>query len=385
VVLTILGDIFTLQERASIQGLFSAVWGTSALAGPALGAYLVNTFGWRSIFFVNLPAGLLGLGVLAWKYRDVEKPHSTDLDLPGALALAAGCTAILLLVSRLGPEGWSAPMIAALCAVAIISLVYFGRHERRAGNPILPMHFLFSREIGPSIAGSFVVGLGFLSLDTYVPLYVQGGRGGGATAAASVVTPVMLTWALSSFVAAPLLVRWGFRKTALIGASLIAIGFAGLFFCAQFDAPHWVLTAVLSITGFGFGPASMSYLLAAQDSVAWQQRGIATSAVGFFRSIGGAVGIGILGAMFNTLAWPDLQTLRDRGIAPTSLLDPAMHGKIPPDALASAHGAIASALTWVFLAMGLSAVSGILVTTLMRQTKCEHPVKRSEGLEALAG
>src|SRR6476620_7281538 len=82
IVLTILGDIFTLEERAKIQGVFSSIWGTSSLAGPALGAFLVNTFGWRSVFFVNLPFGLLGLGVLMWKYHDREKPHSTDLDLP---------------------------------------------------------------------------------------------------------------------------------------------------------------------------------------------------------------------------------------------------------------------------------------------------------------
>src|SRR5262249_55568163 len=89
VVLTILGDIFTLEERARIQGFFSAVWGTSALVGPALGAFLVNTLGWRSVFWVNLPFGMLGLGVLMWKYHEHEKPHSTDLDLPGVVALAA--------------------------------------------------------------------------------------------------------------------------------------------------------------------------------------------------------------------------------------------------------------------------------------------------------
>ncbi len=95
VVLTILGDIFTLEERARIQGFFSGVWGTASLAGPMLGAYLVNTFGWRSIFFVNLPFGLIGLAVLTWKYHDVEKPHTTDLDLPGALTLGVGCMTLL--------------------------------------------------------------------------------------------------------------------------------------------------------------------------------------------------------------------------------------------------------------------------------------------------
>ncbi len=118
VVLTILGDIFTLEERARIQGWFSAVWGTSSLAGPAVGALLVETLGWRSIFFVNLPFGALGFGVLAWRYHDHERPHSTDLDLPGVGLLAIGCTSILALVS-LGLDGMStarSPFIAGHCA-----------------------------------------------------------------------------------------------------------------------------------------------------------------------------------------------------------------------------------------------------------------------------
>src|SRR5207302_405880 len=148
VVLTIQGDVFTLEERARIQGFFSAVWGTAALAGPALGAYLVKFFGWRSIFFVNLPFGTIGLAVLMWKYHDVEKPHSTDLDLPGALTLAVGCTTLLALVSRLGPGGWSWPAGVALLAIAGASVIYYRIHERRAANPILPVEFILSRTIG---------------------------------------------------------------------------------------------------------------------------------------------------------------------------------------------------------------------------------------------
>src|SRR5207237_10861411 len=109
VVLTILGDIFTLEERPKVQGFFSAVWGTASLAGPALGAFLVNTLGWRSVFFVNLPFAALAFLVMMWKYRDREKPHSTDLDLPGVLLLAIACTATLVLVSDLGPGGWKVP------------------------------------------------------------------------------------------------------------------------------------------------------------------------------------------------------------------------------------------------------------------------------------
>src|SRR5438552_308287 len=125
VVLTILGDIFTLQERAKIQAFFSAVWGTSSLAGPALGALLVKTLGWRSIFWVNLPFGTLGLIVLAWNYH--ERRHERekiDLDLPGVLSLAVASMALLSLVSRLGPAGWSSHMIALLGALTIAARAF---------------------------------------------------------------------------------------------------------------------------------------------------------------------------------------------------------------------------------------------------------------------
>src|SRR4051812_22848186 len=201
VVLTILGDIFTLEERAKIQGFFSAVWGTSSLAGPALGAFLVKGLGWRSVFYVNLPFGLAALVVLMWKYHDKEKPHSTELDLPGAAALAVVCTAVLALVSRLGPGGWGAGMVTLLLVASVAGMVYVIRHERVVGNPIIPGELVTRSDVWPSLVASGLLGVGFLCLDTYVPLYVQGGKGGGVFAAAGVVTPVMLTWALSGIFA----------------------------------------------------------------------------------------------------------------------------------------------------------------------------------------
>jgi MFS family permease len=387
VVLTILGDIFTIEERARIQGFFSFVWGGAALAGPALGAFLVNTFGWRSIFFVNLPFGAIGFAVLAWKYHDREKPHSTDLDLPGVILLAIACTALLSLVSRLGPDGWSWPVATALLLIAIGGIAWFVRIETRAANPVMPPALMIRPAIGPSLIGSMLLGVGFLSLDTYVPLYVQGARGGGATAAASVVTPVMLAWATSGILAAPLMVRWGFRKTALCGCAMTILSFTGLLICAITDAPHWVLTGVLLISGLGFGPASMSYLLAAQDDVAWQQRGIVTSSIGFFRTIGGAVGIGVLGMLFNILTAPAMHRLREQGINPGQLLDPHQRADVTSSVLQSASSSIGHGLTWVFGAMLIGAVLQTAVTLLMPAAarKSDHVVNRSEAIEAMAG
>lgn len=385
VVLTILGDVFTLAERAKMQGLFSAIWGTASLAGPALGALLVKTLGWRSVFFVNLPFGIIALAVLLWKYHDREKPHSTYLDLPGLAALTVGCSALLALVSRLGPGGWPIWVSIPLLIIASACAILFIRHERRAPNPIMSPQLMMDRLIGPSMLGSLIFGAVFLSLDTYAPLYMQGGRGGDAKAAAQVVTPVMFTWALSSFLAAPLLIRFGFRKIALIGTLLIIVGFSGLYIFSSAGAPTWTITTVLAISGFGFGPVSMSFLLAAQHAVEWQQRGVITSSITFFRMIGGAIGIGLLGTLFNLLTNSKIEYLRALGIAPADVLNPEAHKKLPPELLKYAQNMIASALVWVFAAMVLLAIVQLGVTMLMPRRQVEHRPTPAEGLEAIGG
>ncbi len=385
VVLTILGDIFTLAERAKIQGLFSAIWGTASLAGPALGAFLVNAFGWRSIFFVNLPLGIIAAAVLAWKYHDHEKPHSTDLDFPGAVALALGCMSLLALVSGIGPGGWSIGMCGGLLSIAAISLSFFVFHELRTPAPIMPPRLMRQRSIGPSMIGSLLLGVAFLSLDTYVPLYVQAVRGGGATAAATVVTPVMLSWALSGILAAPMVVKFGFRQIALVGASLVVISFTGLLLGAIHNWPNWSITAILALCGLGFGPASMSYLLAAQNAVTWQNRGVITSSVQFFRTIGGAVGIGLLGAMFNFLTRTEMDKLSATGVSASALLDPHARSALPTDALRAASSAIAGGLILVFAAMLASAMLLLSVSCLMSKGKSDHAVGAVEAMEAIAG
>lgn len=383
VVLTILGDIFTLEERAKIQGLFSAVWGIAAMAGPALGAFLVKTLGWRAIFFVNLPLGILGLLVLIWKYHEHHKPHPTDLDLPGVASLAVACTAVLTLVTRAGAEGLSWWMSLALLALSGGALTYFIRHERRAAHPIMPASLMLHRTIGPSLAASFLLGLAYMCIDTYVPLYIQGGRGGDASEAAGAITSVMLTWAIVNVFAAPLLIRWGFRKTALVGASLIAAGMAGLFICSWLAAPSWVLTVVLSLTGLGLGPCSLSYLLAPQEAVAWQQRGSVTSSIGFFRTIGGAIGVGMLGALFNLLLRPEFSRLQSQGIKPDAVLDQKLQQQLGATVVGSIHQAVASALVWVFAAMLLLALLQLAVTTLMPSRHLDHRIRPSEAFEAV--
>jgi MFS family permease len=230
-----------------------------------------------------------------------------------------------------------------------------------------------------------ILGLTIFGIDVYVPLYVQGGLGGGVGAAAWAVTPVMLNWALSGIIAAPLIVRWGFRKVAVVGSLLVLIGMSSLLACALTGAPRWVMTATLAITGFGFGPASMSYLLAAQHAVPWQRRGIVTSGIQYFRTSGGAIGIGLLGALFNLLIRPNLAHLQAEHVTPQALLDPVLRDRLPPTVLHSIGQTISGGLLWVFVAMVGFAVASVIVSSMMSAGKTEEPIGASEAMEAMAG
>jgi hypothetical protein len=204
-------------------------------------------------------------------------------------------------------------------------------------------------------------------------------------AAAGVVTPVMLTWAISGVFAAPLVVRWGFRKTALLGSTLVVVGFAGLLAGAVLHWSGGALTAVLAVTGFGLGPASMAFLLAAQDAVGWQQRGVVTGMVQFGRTMGGAVGIGVAGALFNLLIRPEMVRLEAMGVRPGMLLDPETRGSLSAGTLADVQGMIAGALVWVFVMMLVVAVAQWFVVLRMPRGKAGRVVGKVEAMEAAVG
>jgi MFS family permease len=248
----------------------------------------------------------------------------------------------------------------------------------------MPPSLMLTRAIGAPIAAGALLGLAVFAIDTYVPLYVQGGLGGSVKQAAMTVTPVMLAWASSSFVAAPLVIKVGFKRAAIVGACITAIGLVGLLLCEIYSAPIGVLTATLFVCGCGFGPASMSYLLSAQESVKYQQRGIVTSAVTYFRTMGGAMGVGLLGAVFNFFATPGLAYLKSRGITPAKLMDPHQLKEIPPELLHPAQGAIIHALLWVFTAMLVLSLVQVTLSSLIPARKASHKPTPAEAMESMA-
>jgi MFS family permease len=298
IALTVSGDLFSLEERARVQGLFSSVWGAASLVGPLLGAWMTITFGWRSIFTINIPLGILALVLVATQMIESRATLPDPLDLAGAASLAAGVTALLFaLLQRPGEGGLGWPARAALLVAAAVSLALFVRLQTRRTHPLIPPSLFREVQTAAPYLGGVLMGTTIYGIDTFVPLFVQGARGGTAGAAGAVVTPLVFLWAISATVAARLIVRFGFRRTARWGAILIIVGLVGLVAAAWLNASVPWISAACAVVGAGLGPSSMSQVLAIQNVVAERERGVATSLVPFFRTVGGSIGVGALGGL----------------------------------------------------------------------------------------
>lgn len=301
IALTVTGDLYSLEERARVQAFFSGVWGFASLVGPLLGAFLTVTFGWRSIFTINVPLGLVALFLVATKMIESRKPGSDPLDVAGALTLALGIGALLFAVLQrtgAGALGTGGRLVLAVLGFALLGL--FARLQAGRKHPLIPPDLFRHADTAAPYVGGILLGTTIYGVDTFVPLFVQGARGGTAGAAGAVITPLVLFWALSAVVAARIIVRFGFRTTARAGALLILAGFVGLLAAARFDAPVAAISAACGLIGAGLGPSSLSQVLAIQNVVEEGRRGVATSLVPFFRTVGGSLGVGALGGVLGT-------------------------------------------------------------------------------------
>jgi multidrug resistance protein len=377
IVITMLGDLFTLRERARVQGLFSAVWGLSSVAGPIIGGYLTDNVGWRWVFFVSVPFAIVAIVMLAWYVTEpaIERKVA-PIDWAGAGLLSAGLSALLLLVLDGSQHGVGTAV--GLLVGSVVLLVLFVFRELRAADPILPMDLMVRPVIAASLAGSCLVGAILFGIDTYIPLYIQGVQGGDARLAGRALMPLFLTWAFSVAVAAKAVVHRGLRFGGMFGAFFITAGSMGLVLGAAF--PAWYRIAFypgLVLVGLGMGPASLSFILSVQHSVKWGQRGVATGAVIFLRTIGGALGVGLLGA---ALGWELASRLAESGatgINVTAALRPETHRFLTAGQLEMVQAHLGHALRDVYLQMAALGV-GMMICTLWLPNKQETHASASE-------
>ncbi|VVJ18506.1 Uncharacterized MFS-type transporter [Amycolatopsis camponoti] len=365
--MTVIGDLYTVEERARVQGYVASVWGIASVVGPTLGGVFAEYLDWRWIFFINLPLGAIA-ALMLWRNfaeRVERKPHKVDYT--GAALLTVGCSLVILGLLE-GGVAWawgSVPSVAIFVTGAVL-LVAFVLVEKRAAEPVLPL-WVFTRRI--LVGGNLlavVVGAVLMGLTSYLPTYAQGVLGAGALVAGFAVAALTVGWPISASLAGKIYLKIGFRDTALIGTVFVV---GGAVLVATLDASSSIWSAALAafVLGLGLGLTSSPTLVAVQSVVGWDRRGVVTATNLFSRSLGSAVGAAVFGAIANA-------TLASRFASPPA----EVAGKLPPSVDATSlvlgghadspvatfvRGALAEATHYVFV--GLLVVAGVSVVALL--------------------
>jgi EmrB/QacA subfamily drug resistance transporter len=358
-VFIIIGDLFSLEQRARLQGLFSGVWGISSIAGPLLGGFIVDQASWQWIFWINIIPGLAATAIVWFAWIDRARAHDApprSIDYAGALLLTAGAVALLMSLTDLGAS-WALPTLAG-------ALTLFGALvwvERRASDPVLPIGLFRDRMFLVACGHGVLAGCAVFGGATFVPLYVQGVLGTNATEAGAALMPMLLAWVFSSIPGTRLLLRLGYQAIALAGMVALVIGAFPLMFLDT-QTNRMLLMTSLGLMGFGMGFSIPAFLIAVQSTVERSKLGTATSTLQFSRSIGGAFGIGVMGAILSAIVVAHLVAAGlDASTSLNSLIDsPGSDSAVQ----ATLRDALSAGIRGVFIVGFIASVLGLLVTLL---------------------
>ncbi|HET6795453.1 MAG TPA: MDR family MFS transporter [Acidimicrobiales bacterium] len=314
--MAIIGDIVSPRQRGRYQGYFGAVFAVASVGGPLLGGFFVDHLTWRWVFYINLPLGIVALVVTSTvlNLSFPRRPHRIDY-LGSALMVGAVCAFLLVTVWGGTTYSWGSPQVLGALAAGAALLAAFVAHEQRAAEPILPLRLFRNPVFTVSNVISFVTGLAMFGAIVFLPLYMQLVKGASATASGLLMLPLMAGMLAASIVSGRLIVRMGrYKIFPVVGSALAAVGMWLLSYLGA-DTARLVFSAFMVVLGVGIGMTMQVLVLATQNAVEHQDLGVATSAVNFFRSMGGSFGTAIFGAILvNRLAY-NLARILPAGVA----------------------------------------------------------------------
>jgi len=308
--LAVIGDLFTPRERGKYQGLFGAVFGIAFLVGPGLGGTITDNFSWHWVFYVNLPIGLVALGVIAWLLPTVRRPDAArNIDYAGVLTFAAGVVPILIGLTNAENGDWGSVGVWGLILLGIAFLALFVWVESRAKEPMIPLHLFRIRSFAISMIAVFTAMFGFFGAVVFLPLWYQVVQGASATTSGYKLLPFLGGLILSSIVSGQIVSRTGrYKWLAVAALALAAVGVL-LMTNLRADTPDAMLWTWMFIAGVGIGPSMAVFTIIVQNAVPFSELGAATSDLTLFRQIGGTVGLTFAFTLFrNFLGWDSIRT-----------------------------------------------------------------------------
>ncbi len=355
--ITIVGDIYPGNQRASVQGWLSGVWGLAAIAGPALGAFIVQHLHWAYVFWINLPIGLTAIGILTVCLDETVPKRSHRIDIVGAALLMLGAGALLIAIVQINTLDAAVTVLLFVAGLIALALLFF--QERRAAEPIVPFQLWRSRIMAIGNIGSLVIGALLMCIVAFLPTYVQGVMERSVTVAGAIIGGQSVAWSVGSIISGRVMTATSYRTTGAIGGIALIAG-AVLLILLDRDSGLTHLAFATLLIGLGMGFCNQTLLIAVQSSVGWNERGIATASILFLRTIGQVLGASIGGAILN-FGVAHLASGSDQAL--NRLLDPATRGTIDPKTALSLSHAIEASLHNVYVIAGLLAL--VVLTAML--------------------
>ncbi|WP_241236313.1 MDR family MFS transporter [Brevibacillus marinus] len=300
ITLTIIGDVFSQEERARLMGLFSAMWGVAGIVGPLVGGFFVDFVSWEWIFYINIPVGLVSLILIYRFFHEALTPRQVHIDYAGAVLFMLSIGIFLYTLLEGGEQSGFVPepRSLALLGGSLLLFLLFLLVERRTSEPMLPIQLFRRPLLAVSQIVSLIQGAILIGSTAYLPIWLQDVQGYSATFAGLAVLPMSLGWPLAASFGGKLMLKSGYKRVAILGAAALVL--ASWFLALLTPAsPAWAVPVTVFVLGVGFGLSVTSITIAVQSSVAWQERGIVTGTLQFTRTIGQTVGVALLGAVLN--------------------------------------------------------------------------------------
>jgi len=380
---TIVFDLFPPEKRGKMTGLLGAVFGTSSIMGPLLGAFITDSIGWEWIFYVNVPIGIVSFIFIMTAYKESPAHTKQKIDWTGAATLV-GAIICLMFGLELGGQTypWDSPQILGLFAGFLVLFIVFLFAETRAAEPIISFQMFRKRLFASSNLVALFYGATFIVATIYIPIFVSGVYGGSATNSGLILMPMMLGSVIGSQMGGMLTTRAPFRNIMILSAVCFI---AGIFCLSTIgpDTPRYLLTVYMVLTGFGVGFSFSVLSMASIHNFDARQRGAATSTNSFLRSFGMTVGITIFGiiqrnGLNNRLADLGGNAPAGADLSADAILSPEVMNQMPPQVREQIIGSLADSVARTFMWALVPAVLALVFVLMMGKERVIVPGKQAK-------